>query len=112
MDIRPAHTNSLKLVLNNNTVLNIKSSKHVTDSLSNCKFVKYENTTTTYASRVVKLESHNKPLDRKFEIANTLCEKTNKAHGQCNMFSMAQYWIPMQVPFPLKTLHRNFDELN
>ena len=59
---------------------------------------------------VINHRHHGKPWEVRFQQAKTACEHENRVHGQCNAFSMVQYWAPITIPYPLKTVFHKNDE--
>ena len=102
IDIRPAVCDYLVLEFNDNRVLKIIPSQ---SSRADCKYVKFENVTYAATSYpIVNHRHHGKPWAVRFQQAIDACEHENKIHGQCNAFSMVQYWAPITIPYPFITV--------
>ena len=101
VDIRPAITLSLKLEMQDIQVLDIQpdSTKNNKD---NCKFVKFANVTYGKATHGgITSKNHVKPLEERHLQGVANCLGLNGKHGQCNLVSMVQYWVPVSIPYPL-----------
>ena len=112
VEIRPAITKHMKLSVQNKVVLNLLQEGDDTDTGSSsksndhdpktCKFIKLKNVIAK--SKLLNPEeypNHMKPFKEKLKTALTKCFDMNKNHGQCNMFSMVDFWIPKSLPYPL-----------
>ena len=97
VDIRPAITLSLSLEMQDETVLDIQPDSTGNDK-DECKFVRFSQVTYGKATyNGITSKNHLKNWDDRFEQAKANCLLQNERHGQCNMFAMSQYWVPISI---------------
>ena len=69
-----------------------------------CTFVRLAGVYYAHASdSSIQSVRHEITHKSRLHSAKLNCEKESKTNGQCNMFSMIQYWQAFTVPFPLIT---------
>lgn len=99
VEIRPAITNHLKLTMQHKAIFDITPSQFTE---KDCRFVKLSNVVAiTKVANAEDYPFHLKPFPEKLKTGLTKCYDMINNHGQCNMFSMIDFWVPKSIPYPL-----------
>ena len=100
-EIRPSVTTHLKVILQGHTAIDIVPSEY---SVDDCRFVKLTNVIARNDDpNIEKYGYFNYKTEEKIKTGLEKCYNMNAHHGQCNMFSTIDFWIPKILPLPLKS---------
>ena len=105
VEIRPAETTKLvmKTGESDKTHLEINLLNYQKNNTKDCQFIKLQNVISN-STNVPKSEievQHDSPFKNKLKVGLHNCYETNNKHGQCNSFSMNDFWLPKTYPYPL-----------